>query len=427
MLPPSQNVFRLDPPETFRYTDFVIQAPRPRVPHSMTEEAAGAKYPRTRLKRLMRVVEARLGKSRCFFSEAQPRDTKKDSRFNITKLYALYEVEHWPGALAQYEWTQFVIANMERDAIREQVGPEVKLALPMLPSSAIPKYQEMMRQEGLNLMRSIQPPGQINGVVSGGGGRVYTSRDPRRDELHDRPTAHHLSERPHLMVRLPDLPDIRRTLFEIPSGQLQAISRNDQLYRNTCDSHKSWVQKESKSLTSHYIRCLGREPDANLLTWTQLKAEARKLMGSTLYQLIIQWLRQQPNLNFELGDGTELVDRQLSFLAIRMNHHDPIPNTASLQVQTERGRRHRMVAMHQQRQSLRQWTIAVAEQSKLCIGERYRKEVDHVLDYWNGKTESLEDFNERNRKENTGLKLDMLPVGAQQPAATAQVQKQDRP
>ncbi|ETI27946.1 hypothetical protein G647_00395 [Cladophialophora carrionii CBS 160.54] len=427
MLLPSRIAFRLDPPETFRYTDFVIRAALPRVPHSMTEEAAKAKYLRTRLKRLMRVVEARLGKGRCFFGESQPRDRKKDTQFSVTKLYALYEVEHWPGALAQYEWTQFVIANMERDAIRERLGSDVKLALPMLPSSALPKYQEMMRQEGSDLTRRVQPPGQINGVVSGGGRRVYTSHDPRRNELHDRPTAHHLSERAQLMVRLPDLPDIRRTLFEIPSGQLQAISRNDRLYRSTCDSHKSWVQKESKSLTSHYIRCLGREPDANLLTWPQLKAEARKLMGSTLYQQIIQWTRQQPNLNFKLGDGTELVDRQLSFLTIRMNHHDPIPHTASIQVQTERTRKHRIVAMLQQRQSLREWTIAVAEQARLCVGQRYRKELDHVLDFWTGKAERLEEFNERNRKENTGLRSDMLPVGAQPAVSTAQVQEQEQP
>ncbi|OCT53428.1 hypothetical protein CLCR_09547 [Cladophialophora carrionii] len=297
----------------------------------------------------------------------------------------------------------------------------------MLPSSALPKYQEMMRQEGSDLTRRVQPPGQINGVVSGGGRRVYTSHDTRRNELHDRPTAHHLSERAQLMVRLPDLPDIRRTLFEIPSGQLQAISRSDRLYRSTCDSHKSWVQKESKSLTSHYIRCLGRGPDANLLTWPELKAEARKLMGSTLYQQIIQWTRQQPNLNFKLGDGTELVDRQLSFLTIRMNHHDPIPHTASIQVQTERTRKHRIVAMLQQRQNLREWTIAVAEQARLCVGQRYRKELDHVLDFWTGKVESLEEFTERNRKENTGLRSDMLPVGAQPAGSTAQVQEQEQP
>jgi hypothetical protein len=127
-LPSSKDVFRLNPPEIFRYTDFVIRAPLPRVPRSMTEEAAKDKYPRTRLKRLIRIVEARLGKDRCFFSEFQSRDRKKDTQFNITKLYALYEVEHWPGALGQYEWTQFVIANMERDAAREQVGPDVKLA-----------------------------------------------------------------------------------------------------------------------------------------------------------------------------------------------------------------------------------------------------------------------------------------------------------
>src|ERR1700761_4676356 len=124
----SRDIFRLNPPQTFTYTDFVVKAPLPRVPQGMTEQAAKYKYPRTRLKRLIRVVEARLGKNRCFFREFQPRDKKKNTHFEITKLYALYEVEHWPGALAQYEWTQFVIANMERDATHDQVGHDAKLA-----------------------------------------------------------------------------------------------------------------------------------------------------------------------------------------------------------------------------------------------------------------------------------------------------------
>ncbi|KIW73603.1 hypothetical protein PV04_01707 [Phialophora macrospora] len=426
-LPSSSNdVFRLDPPENFRYTDFVIGAPRPRVPRSMTEEAAKDKYPRARLKRLIRIVEARLGKNRCFFSEFQP-GGRKDTQFNITRLYALYEVEHWPGALAQYEWTHFVIANMERDAALQQVGPGVKLALPMLPPSALPKYQEMMRQEGFELARHALTAGQINGVASGGVYRIYASHDPRRHELFDRPKAQHLSKRPQLMVRLSGPPDIHRTLFEIPSGRLQAISQDDQMFRNACDDHKSWVEKELKSLTTYYIRCLGREPVSNLLTWVQLRDEARRLMGSSLNQQIAQWYRQEPNLNFMLGDGTELVERQLSFLVLRMEYHDPLHQKASIQLQTEYNRKHHIVAMLQQRQSLREWTRAMAEQAKLCVGERYRQEFGHVIDLWTGKIETLEGFKERNRKENTDLRSDMLPLGGRPPVCTGHVQKQDQP
>ena len=123
-----QEVFRINPPGAFAYTDFVIQAPFPRLPQGMAWDVAPDKYLRTRLKRLIRNVEARLGRNRCFFSECQPRDKKKESQLEVTKLYALYEVEHWPDALAYYEWTQFVIANMERDATMEHLGPDTKLA-----------------------------------------------------------------------------------------------------------------------------------------------------------------------------------------------------------------------------------------------------------------------------------------------------------
>jgi hypothetical protein len=229
------------------------------------------------------------------------------------------------------------------------------------------------------------------------------------------------------MARLSNPPDIRQTLFEIPSGQLQAISRDDRMFRNACDDHKSWVDKESKSLTTYYIRCLGREPGSIRLTWAQLKAEARRLMGRSLNQQITQWARQEPNPDFELGNGTLLVERQLSFLTLRMKYHDPLPQKTSVQLQTEHHRKHYIVAMLQQRQSLREWTRAMAEQAKLCVGERYRKELEHVMDFWTGRIENLEVFDERNRKENTGLRSEMLPLGAQSPVSTAPAQKQDRP
>lgn len=124
----SKDLFHLDPPEAFTYRDFVITAPYPRVPKGLTEDVAKTKYPRTRMKRLVERVEARLGKGRCFFSEFQPKDKKKASQFEIAKLFALYEVEHWPGAVAQYEWTQFVFANIERDALTLQGQKYAKLA-----------------------------------------------------------------------------------------------------------------------------------------------------------------------------------------------------------------------------------------------------------------------------------------------------------
>ena len=124
----SKDVFRCNPPRILTVRDWVIRASMPRIPRDKTEDFAKTEYPRTRLKRLIRTVEARLGKNRCFFNEWQPKDKKKDSQFEVTKLYALYEVEHWPGALDHYEWTQFVIANMERDGAIEDHSRYERLA-----------------------------------------------------------------------------------------------------------------------------------------------------------------------------------------------------------------------------------------------------------------------------------------------------------
>jgi hypothetical protein len=133
----SDSVFHFDPPQPFAYTDFVIHAPHPRLPTGITEEVAKKKYPKTRLKRLVRVVELQVGTKCCFFDECQPRD-QKGKQHVVTKLYALYEVEHWPGAAAQFDWTKFVLANLERDQTRERYGPEVNPAC---------KYSSSYRQK----------------------------------------------------------------------------------------------------------------------------------------------------------------------------------------------------------------------------------------------------------------------------------------
>ncbi|KIY00510.1 uncharacterized protein Z520_04195 [Fonsecaea multimorphosa CBS 102226] len=421
----SKDVFRLDPPQRFAYTDFVIRAPLPRLPPGMPAETAMRKYPRTRLKRLIKVVEARLGRRRCFFSECQPRDQKKESQFAISKLYAMYEVGHWPGALAQYDWTQFVMANIERDALRNEYGQSVKLTLPMLPASAVPIYQEMLRQENSDSARIDVNSGHIAGVMFKGQVRSYPEEDSSRQPRRESP------DQPHGLVRTPFVPplssspNMRDALSELSSEQLQELVRDDQMFRTAYEYHQRVVQKELKQMYRFYLRCVCRQPGMHLFTWQEVVHEARTMIKLTFIQQLEKWRQQQPDIRFDIQDSTgTIVDLQLRYLISRVRHFDPIPAQASHQFRTELTRKHQIAAMLRQRRILREWTTAIAERSSVRDGERYRREGEHIMDMWTGAVEEYEAFNERNRKENVVLTAGMIPMASQLRvrASAAQVQ-----
>ncbi|OQV00741.1 hypothetical protein CLAIMM_06200 [Cladophialophora immunda] len=369
------------------------------------------KYPRTRLNRLIRAVEARLGRRRCFFSEGQPRDQKKESQFGVSRLYAIYEVEHWPGAFAQFDWTQFVMANIERDALRNEYGRSMKPALPTLPASAVPIYQEMLRQESSDSARIEVNSGQIAGVIFKGQIRTFPEEDIPTQARRDDPDQQHELVRASFMPQLSTSPNMRDALSELSSEQLEELVRNDQMFRDACQFHQTVVHKELRQMNRFYLRCVGRQPGMHLLTWQEVMHEARAMIKLTFLQQLDKWRRQQPDVQFDVQDLTgTIVDLQLRYLISRVRHHDPIPPHAPPRSQRELHRKHQIAAMLRQRHILREWTAAVATRSTVRDGERYRREGEHIMDMWTGTVEEVEAFDERNRRENTALTADMIPM-----------------
>ncbi|OAP58342.1 hypothetical protein AYL99_07432 [Fonsecaea erecta] len=406
-----KDIFRLNPPQRFAYTDFVIRAPLPRLPLGMSAEAAMRKYPRTRLKRLIRVVEARLGRRRCFFSECQPGGQQKESQFAVSKLYAMYEVEHWPGASAQFDWTQFVTANIERDALRHECGRSVKLSLPILPASAVPIFQEMLRQENRTSARLEVTSGNIAGVMYRGQIRTYPEERGRCDSSDHQ---QHGLLRASFMPQLSSSPNVRDALSELTPDELEELVRSDQLFRIACDFHQKVVEKELRRMDRFYQRCVGRQPGMHLLTWQQVIHEARTMIKLTFIQQLEKWRQQEPAIHFDYQDSTgTILDHQLRYLVSRVRHYDPAPPQASSQFQKELHRKHHIAAMLRQRRIVREWTTVIARRSSVRDGERYRKEGEHIMDMWTGNVEEHEAFDERNRKENSMLTASMLPMAAQ--------------
>jgi hypothetical protein len=71
---------------------------------------------------LTAVINARFGKARCFYSflPGKNRADKLPSQIEVTDLYGYYEIEHWPGSHEHLQWTSFVFASMEYDALVEE-------------------------------------------------------------------------------------------------------------------------------------------------------------------------------------------------------------------------------------------------------------------------------------------------------------------
>ncbi|KAJ9608291.1 hypothetical protein H2200_007279 [Cladophialophora chaetospira] len=428
----SKDFFRINPPKPFCYTDFVIATPSPRVPRGMTEEHAKIKYPRTRLKRLIQILEGRLGKNRCFFAEWQPRDKKKDTQFEVTKLYALHEVDHWDGAFAQYEWTLFVIANMERDAMLAQGAYLAKLALPTLPASALPMYEKMMRREGFGHVRVASMPGQINGWALSGRYRGYQLDDPRRHELHDRPIPNHL-----LRQSLPgSQPHVSQTVYppdsDDPLGftlaQLQEMIRNDEKYRDMITLHRDWISKEYRNLCCYFLRYLARKPAMHLKTWDQLTKETIAELQRRFTVYAQQVCQHLPEVLRELSSAPKdsLMKVQYKVFYAYYCQKDIIPDGASSELQGEFRRKFSISASLRQRRVLREWTTDASRRANQSEGERYRKEVSQIHDLWTGNVEDFAAFDERNRQENTGLTAEMLPLAAQAPIVAPRVEEEDQ-
>ena len=115
------NLPTLNPPQPFGYKDWVIKYP---VPQFLLHSNDGAQnHYEVRLQKLVHFVETRFGKGRCFFSFLQGQGQRKPQQIEVTQLYALHEVKHWPGAVAQLEWTSFVMANIEYDDMVRLYGP----------------------------------------------------------------------------------------------------------------------------------------------------------------------------------------------------------------------------------------------------------------------------------------------------------------
>ncbi len=300
----------------------------------------------------------------------------------------------------------------------------------MLPASALPIYEKMVRHEGLGQLKISTQSGQVNGVAGGGRYLVYAVDDPRRHELHDRPSAHHIvKETPSLAQPVPS----QATLagggdpLGYTDAQLHEVVISDQKFQELVPLHQAWVTKEYKQLCYSFSRYLARKPNMHLKTWDQVTREARAELKRR-FDLYMQHIHQHfPEVLGDMSDTLDsLANVQFKVFLAYYRHKYPIPTDALPELQADIRRKHSVTAMLRQRQLLRQWTTQAAHRAGVHDGERYRKEKDRIMDLWTGHVEDFATFDERNRLGNIQLTAEMLPLAAPTVIVAPQAQEQDQ-
>ena len=126
----TKDIYRLDPPQRFSYSDWVINIPKSRFHPDTPEDTARQLYREIRLKRLTHAIDTRFGSGRCFYSflEVPLGKTRRLGQLDVTNLYAFHEVDHWPGAGAHRDWTSFVLAMVEYDGMIKDHGKDISIS-----------------------------------------------------------------------------------------------------------------------------------------------------------------------------------------------------------------------------------------------------------------------------------------------------------
>ena len=297
--------------------------------------------------------------------------------------------------------------------------------VPTLPHSALAIYQEMARQKGYTGTMSNLRAGQVGGAVYQGNVRFYMPEDPRRHELPQRPDHHHLSKYIPQTADAAIPQDNRGAVVELTDAQIQEIVRSDQKSTLMIGLHNDFVQKEAKVIRGCFVRLFGRRAELLSKTWDELFQAARAKITSILTTSLHRWRHENPDLQHNWHDtsGT-LLDAHLRFFISSSLSKEPIPTHASPQLQKELERRHKILAMMRQRKLLRGLTTEVKNASRVRDGMQYRREPKQIIDMWTGIMEDYGTFNERNRRENTGLTADQLQLAALSPQTQEQTQTQ---
>ncbi|KAI1611378.1 hypothetical protein EDD37DRAFT_439377 [Exophiala viscosa] len=430
------NLPILNPPQSFGYKDWVIKYPVPQFLHHSNDGAQN--HHEVRLQKLVHFVETRFGKGRCFFSFLQGQGQRKPSQIEVTQLYALHEVKHWPGAVAQVEWTSFVMANIEYDDMVKLYGSSSltgTLTVPVLPEAALDVYKLMKESEDAELSRICARTGKTIGQLVDGNISLYAnevashildtpSLTPEVDppSISDpAPSPIPISRRPKSKIMpistsaLADLSTITRrgareaqspSSAHLPPKQqtlrnkhmtLRQLAQNDTLFKEVAENHRLFLDKMMKKIHQYSMRVICRLPAMQSESWGVCQGRSRDWIKKLCAESLQYW-RDRSRIPWDESRAPSgPLDKQISFFCASYAVTDPLPKSGPNR--KIKARVHFVRALYRQRNLVGSWVDNLKKKAEERTGVRYRKEDGFVLDLWTGGCEKVEDFQKRTQHE----------------------------
>ncbi|KAK7892827.1 hypothetical protein LTR67_007064 [Exophiala xenobiotica] len=445
MPPASPDRFALNPPREFGYKDWVIKLPVPQFLHH--DQIAGDQRNNVRIQVLIHSVETRFGKDRCTYRFMPARGLPQPDKIEITQLYAFHEVQHWPGAFAQLEWTSFVMANIEYDDMIKTYGPSAKLSVPVLPKTALQIYQKMKTQEDTELARICQNTGKTIGQVIEGSIKLYaqnngsqeinlnfdllepdttlpmvsspahsdtqmplTSSPVRKDapensdmdglKIDHRILAHDSADskadrETTGSMTVPEYIETWRSIRSIPEWQLRRVAKNSKLFAQVHKNHQAWLSRALKRLHVLCLRINCRKTGMEKVSWSDCSKLANEDIRTLFVNVVNKWIHMT-KVPFDVrGARDGPIDRQIDFFCYCLAVEDPLPPQGL--AHSIKARTHVIKALNWQREVIDSWRRVLKIRADEETGVRYRKENGTMLDLWTGKVETIAKYEERMR------------------------------
>ncbi|EXJ89110.1 hypothetical protein A1O3_02174 [Capronia epimyces CBS 606.96] len=398
MSSPKMHAPPLDPPQPFTYTDWVVRIPISQIPQEESPETARDVYQENLWKKLVRVVESRIGQGRCFYSflPGQSVQTKRPGQIEVTKLYAFHEVKHWPGACEQLQWTSFVLANIEYDDLIKEHGSNLNITLPVLPSAAVRMYQVMKRDQDQDLARICAEAGTTIGQMVGGEVSLYTTGSERLSPIGIVASETANMNMPSIGSSPSSTPTAPDKQSDMAQGShiscdwtVEEIVEDEEKFHRYVQLHATWTRKATSMMQMSMVRCICRLPGMEDVAFKDCWIQARQRVHGQAETFLRRWRVESPRFtrNPSRSSGNWL-ERQLKSLLASIAYRHPIAASATALSPVSQAvlrRRHFLVAMARQRQILATWAAQVKKAADCKTGVRYRREHTFVLDLWTGK------------------------------------------
>ncbi|KIV81076.1 hypothetical protein PV11_08526 [Exophiala sideris] len=426
----------INPPQSFGYKDWVIKYPVPQFLHHSND--GHQDHNEVRLQKLVHFVETRFGKGRCFFSFLQGQGQRTPNQIEVTQLYALHEVKHWRGAVAQLEWTSFVLANIEYDDMVKLYGSSSltgTLTVPVLPEAALDVYKLMKESEDAELSRICARTGKTIGQLVDGNISLYANENashildtPSLTLEADSTAISDQASAPAVVPHIPR-PNTSRTsvspladLCTVTSGatgwaqalasanvppsgntlrtvrvSLRQLAQNEKAFRELGENHRRFLDRMMKKIQQYTMRVTCRLPAMESESWAVCQGRARDYVMKMFSTALQHWQDRSRIPWDEAATPPGALDKQISFFCASYAVTDPLPKSGPNR--KIKARMHFMRALHRQRNVVESWVEALKKKAEERTGVRYRKEDGFVLDLWTGGVENVEDFEKRTQHE----------------------------